>query len=289
MTKFENQSPSQDQHLTDEPGVEGYFHITEDDLYSSHDNQSGESAARSISSEIQRQEDDADATFQLFVEYDIEGVTPADLSDLAEKTAYIDWLASLGQVDREILNERKSLRAHFEVVKQETLKTAPTLFEGKLPEKQAEKLGSDRYVIGVNQSGTTSTNEAIESIHATNGIELGIYNLAQRFLLFDRAVSDEDPHYVDQILVGGYYDNSSIGRFIIAIPMDDFMKDRASDYVYSEANNAWRMIDDFVQTTSVEGGRSISPKYIAGYIDDTGKYNENKNFGLSARLEFVDS
>lgn len=50
----------------------------------------------------------------------------------------------------------------------------------------------------------------------------------------------------------------------------------------SEAN----AIEDFTQSTNESGGRSVSPKYIAGFVDSVGKYHENRSFGESNELLF---
>lgn len=45
-------------------------------------------------------------------------------------------------------------------------------------------------------------------------------------------------------------------------------------------------IKDFMQPTSEAGGRSVNPKYIAGFIDSSGVYHENNNFGISSEPDF---
>ncbi len=219
----------------------------------------------------------------IFAEYAIAGIRPEDITDdLAESALYREWLDSLDENTRLIINERKRAEARHDVIRDEILRLSPLLLEGKLPADQVKQLGCEKYVLGVNQSQAFSFEEARDYVKEENGIGLGIYSLDQRFLLLDENSTIADADYTERIIVGGYYQNSDIGRFIIAIPMGGREQYSAPQDAIGEADT----IEDFTQPTSEAGGRSVSPKYIAGFIDDRGKYHENKNFGLSSEPLF---
>ncbi len=219
----------------------------------------------------------------LFAEYAIAGIRPEDMSNYPEEAAlYAEWLSSLDENTRLIIEERKKAQGRYDRVKEEMLRSSAALLEGKLPAEQAEKLGSKKYVLGVNQSAAFSIEDASGYLKEENGIGLGMYGLDQRFLLVDENSTAVDTNYTEQAMVGGYYQNSSIGRFIVAIPMDRREQYSSPLDAVSEA----AAIEDFTQPTSESGGRSVSPKYIAGFVDSTGTYHKNNNFGVSNSPSF---
>ena len=222
-----------------------------------------------------------DSIVQLFAEFNTANIIPDDLPDLEERALYKSWLSSLDENTRLILDERKQAQARHEVIKGVIVESAPHLFDGKLSSEQEERLGTDKYVLGINQSGTSSLGEAIDFLKEENGISLGIYGLDQKFLLIDINSISELHESGERAIIGGYYGSTGIGKFIVAIPMENRTK-----YVAQDANSTYQDIEGFIQQTAQDGGRSVSPRYISGYIDDTGKYNENKNFGLSAEPLF---
>jgi hypothetical protein len=222
-----------------------------------------------------------DVTVQLFAEFDTANIIPDDLPDLEERALYKGWLGSLDENTRLILDERKQARVRHEVIKDVIVESAPYLLDGKLSSEQEERLGTVKYVLGINQSGTSSLSEAIDFLKEENGISLGIYGLDQRFLLIDINSVSEHHESGERAIVDGYYGSTGIGKFIVAIPMENRTK-----YVAQDANATYQDIEGFIQPTAQDGGRSVSPRYIAGYIDDKGKYSENKNFGLSAEPLF---
>lgn len=215
----------------------------------------------------------------IFAQYVIDGISPQDLSEYSEEEGalYKDWLDSLDENTKQIINERKRAQGRYEVVRDEMLKSAPFLLEGKLPAEQIKKLGSEKYVLGVNQSQAFSIEDAKDYLKEDNGIGLDMYGLDQRFLLLDENSTKAHADYTESAVVSGYYQNSSIGRFIIAVPMDGRQNYNAPQDAVSEAYT----IEDFTQPTGKFGGRSVSPKYIAGFVDNAGKYHENRNFGES--------
>lgn len=219
----------------------------------------------------------------LFAEYVIAGIHPKDITDdLEESALYGEWLDSLDENTRLIIDERKRAEERHEVIKGEILKSSPSLLEGRLPPDQVRQLGSEKYVLGVNQSMAFTVDEAQAYLREDNGIGLGIYGLGQRFLLLDEKSTAVDSEYTKRVIASGYYQNSDIGRFIIAIPMDRREQYNAPQDAISEAD----AIIDFTQPTSETGGRSVSPKYLAGFIDEKGKYHKNRNFGQSTEPLF---
>lgn len=219
----------------------------------------------------------------MFAEYAVAGIRPEDMSDYPEEAAlYTEWLNSLDENTKLIIEERKRAQGRYEIVRAEMLKSSAALLEGKLPAEQAEKLGSEKYVLGVNQSAVFSLEDAKDYLREDNGVGLGIYGLDQRFLLVDENSTAVDSDYTERVMVGGYYQNSNIGRFIVAIPMDGRERYGTPHDAISEADT----IEDFTQPTSEAGGRSVNPKYIAGFIDSSGVYHENNNFGISSEPDF---
>lgn len=157
----------------------------------------------------------------MFAEYAIAGIRPEDMSDYPEEVAlYDEWLNSLDENTKLIIEGRKRAQGRYEIVKAEMLKSSAALLEGKLPAEQAEKLGSEKYVLGVNQSAALSLEDARDYLKEDNGVGLGMYGLDQRFLLVDENSTAVDSDYTERVMVGGYYQDSNIGRFIVAIPMD---------------------------------------------------------------------
>lgn len=212
----------------------------------------------------------------IFAEYAIAGIRAEDLSKEhpEEAALYQEWLGSLDEDTKLIINERKRAQGRYDVVKGEMLKSCPDLLQGKLPAEQANKLASGKYVLGVNQSQAFSIEDAKSYLKEDNGIGLGIYGLDQRFLLLNEASTNTDAEYTEQVMVGGYYQNSNIGRFIVAVPTGEHN-------AVQDAVNKADAIADFTQQTNEAGGRSVSPKYIAGFVDSLGVYHENRNFGVS--------
>lgn len=119
----------------------------------------------------------------IFAEYAIAGIRPQDLLEYSgeEGALYKEWLNSLDENTKLIINERKRAQARYEVVRDEILKSSPFLLEGKLPIGQIEKLGAEKYVLGVNQSQAFSVEDAEDYVREDNGIGLGVYGLDQGF------------------------------------------------------------------------------------------------------------
>lgn len=218
----------------------------------------------------------------------IAGIDPKDFHDLSTREAYREWLATRSPNEVQQIEGRKDTKIEYSKTLERIKKTAPSLLEGKLPIVQLEKMQSERYVLGLNQSATMSLDDAIAEVQDNNGISLGIYNLNQRFLFVDEGSTKDHPADTEKTVVGGYYGAPSIGKFVIAIPMGRFAEHKP-DYSSEEASFAYHAIEDFTVPTEFHEGESVNPKYIAGYIDDKGEYHANTNFMDSSDFHVINS
>lgn len=145
------------------------------------------------------------------------------------------------------------------------------LFEGRVPahiESIIKAAGFEQYAVGFNQSeGVQTITEATDLLKRNQGIELGIYNPDQRFLLHDATTPSEDYPL-------GYF-GPRMGRFVYAIPVDASAaykpKDEAND-LYSEH------IPKDLYVENEQGELVANVKYCAGFIDSDQVFRTNPNF-----------
>ena len=209
-----------------------------------------------------------------FTEYAITGISPSDVTNPGEGEQYSDWLSSIDDVTRINIKALGRFRDTHEKVRVKIIESSPYLLEGKLSPEQEDALQAKHYTLGFNQSGTFTLEDAEEYLGDNNGIETTTYGLDQRFILLNEQNKDEHG-VIERAVVDGYYGNSKIGRFVIAIP---------TNTPESNPISAADSIADFQRAQ--DGKRSVNPKYIAGYIDSTGEYHQNLNFALSGDIAF---
>ncbi|MDB5177191.1 MAG: hypothetical protein JWN75_859 [Candidatus Saccharibacteria bacterium] len=217
----------------------------------------------------------------------VNNVQPEDLDDPKISKQYEQWLSTLTPHEVTNIEARKASRADYAANKERIAASTPRLLEGRLPDYQEQVLGEEHYVLGFNQSGTTSLEQATAYLKENNGISLGIYNLNQRFLFVDEKSTKEYPDNTERAVVSGYYGMPTVGRFVIAVPMDNFAKKKPR-YNPEDASSAYWNIEDFTNPTESYEGESVNQKYIAGYIDGNGVYTANKNFAVSNILDFAE-
>lgn len=166
--------------------------------------------------------------------------------------------------------------------------TAPELLEGRLPSDLEQLLpdGYKRYALGFNQSDAcTSIAKANQYIQDKGGIDLGLYRLHGRFLITDPALEKDEPHAKDYVLG---YRGPHFGRFVVAIPIDEKINPSSYPTAIIEENMAYSSPtmpdypypqDLFIHKT-INGRQDtiVSEKYIAGFIDNQGKFHKNPNF-----------
>jgi hypothetical protein len=152
------------------------------------------------------------------------------------------------------------------------------LFEGRIPEEFEKKLqqaGYKDYAVGFNQSEAIDTvEEAEELLTEYGGIELGIYNLGQRFLVHDQ----ESP----MPLYPMGYDGPKFGRFVYAFPTDG----KSGEPARVEVSNSNGLVDDhlphdmFVEVVDEEGEAElvVNAKYCVGFIDGEQTFHLNEDF-----------
>jgi len=174
--------------------------------------------------------------------------------------------------------ERQRLQAGIEAKLRET---APALLEGRLPADQEVLLGGADYAIGVNQSGPLTAQEAVEYLKEQRGIDLRHSPIAHRFLTMDHTMGPPD---IRHTVVDGYYGPQASGKFVVAMPLGP----DAHEIERKGPAGAVRTMEyeppaDFYLEADVPGSarrvsRSVNAKYMAGFVDITGKYFPNRGF-----------
>lgn len=134
----------------------------------------------------------------------------------------------------------------------------PELFEGRVGkelESVLHEAGYDTYAVGFNQhDAITDWSEAIEYLKETGGVELGIYNPDERFLLHDKE------HPMDDYPMGYY--SAQVGRFVYAFPVENTAEDAPRNAV---ALNRGIPKDTFID--NAEGEQVANARYCVGFID----------------------
>lgn len=176
--------------------------------------------------------------------------------------------------ERQTQQDLLKVRAEqFERVRGELNRTAPELLQGTLPADLVEKLGTDTYFLGSNQTIASSAQEAADYLAQTGGIELGGYDLSGRAYWFDNST---DKSFVDHAVVEGYLGDPDVGRFIIALPHEQLSDAYSIDMAMKNMRADGEMPEDFV--VSRHGETVINQKYCAGFIDSAGAFYENPQF-----------
>lgn len=232
---------------------------------------------------------------ELYYQYYILGVGP-DEPDSGDYMVFHEMVMGMPDV-RAMLDERRAAEIGDGEVITGIEQSAPELLRGTLPSDQEQLLANKEYILGVNQSGAATVAEALEYVDASRGIDLGMYSLYQRFKLLDKNTAQHSPDDVAATLAHGYYGNSDILRYVIAMPMDEYYKAgkrRTADSDASHALDDDKVPQDFLtfdasRVSGMEHGYSVSPKYIAGFIDGEGNYHANKNFTKSDQFELATS
>lgn len=177
-------------------------------------------------------------------------------------------------------SEMAAINERHEKSRNELVRTAPELLAGRLPADLAEKLGSDQYFLGSNQTMAESAQEGADYLDSMGGIELGGYDLSGRALWFDESTSAD---FVDHAVVEGYLQNPDVGRFIVALPHESMGADYSIDQTMKEMRAESKIPSDYIVQNADQ--EVINQKYCAGFIDNTGAFHENPNFMQDQPLE----
>lgn len=231
----------------------------------------------------------------LYYHYYILGIDPSE-PDTGDYSEFYEMATSKPAV-KAMLDEKRAAERGDQDVAVGIEKSAPELLRGALPPDQEQLLANREYILGVNQSGAATVKEALEYVNESQGIDLGMYNLQQRFKFLDRETTQHSPNDTAATLAHGYYGNSDIFRYVIAVPMDEYYKTEKHSTADTDAVNALddeKLPPDFLtfdasRVAGMEHGDSVSPKYIAGFIDGDGNYHANKNFTKSEQFELATS
>jgi hypothetical protein len=203
------------------------------------------------------------------------GYTPAELQA---------WFEGLTQEQQTELSEQRQISEHiakrFDRYVEELIEgltdSAPSLLRGRLPAEQEASLPTADYVIGTNQSGVHTFEEAEAHTAENQGVDVTNWNLNNRFQFVDPDVPE---HLILQSLAG-YYGEAGGGRFVVAVPDNGAF---VGESVTLKPDHLWRFdhlpADFFVEWEEGENsGISVSPKYLAGYIHMDGRYYPNRAF-----------
>lgn len=145
----------------------------------------------------------------------------------------------------------------------------PELFKGRISEEFEAKLreaGYNAYAIGFNQhDAITDIEDAKKYLEESGGIELGMYNPDQRFLLHDKGHPMEDYPM-------GYY-SPKMGRFVYAFPVEQGIDSAPHNAVAAQDGIPG---DTFVKNT--RGDMVANAKYCVGFIDGNQVFHPNEAF-----------
>ena len=194
---------------------------------------------------------------------DWDGITGADIRT---------WRESLTDAEGEDFDRSRDWEARktdvANKIKAELEQSAPELLSGRLP-ADLEALVGGSYQLGVNQSGVDTLEDAQAVLQKFNGVDMGMYNLDQRFLIADK----NTPDYAAEAVTYGYYGrregSPAMGKFVAVIPGENYHQDLPSDFWVSNGNTDGNIY---------KGSEAANAKYIAGFIDDQGKFHRNNNF-----------
>lgn len=215
-----------------------------------------------------------------------------DGSKPVNEAEFRDWFNQLPPERQAVLNNERirleawntSVEKGSEQAHEKLIALVPELYEAKLPEWLAEKLPpGTEYALGFNQSSASSIDDAEEYLEECNGVDVDGYNYAHRFRMFDASMSEylgqnDTPigHQIEQ----GNFGDPSIGRFVAVFPrVDTTIKSDLS--IARAATEDERVLPADFETEYTVGDkskRSVSTKYIAGFIDDEGNFWTNNNF-----------
>lgn len=171
----------------------------------------------------------------------------------------------------------KELAKQAEVRKMLEL-TAPELLCGLLPAELAKRL-SVPYALGVNQSGCFSVEEGTEYLQECGGVDFSAYGLNQRFLM----ANSRYPDFAERYMTAGYYGALAGGKFIMVAPFVEHSDEFDAMSPEVSANTALvsgGLPEDF-QISKDAYVRQVNAKYIAGFIDENGKFWPNANFMIA--------
>lgn len=139
------------------------------------------------------------------------------------------------------------------------------------------------YVIGINQTGAkdgSTPKTAKKYLEANGGINITGYNLKHRFVLFNPDDVDKSGanRIIKEAIVGGYFGDITIGRFVIAVP--SLGVEASSPYldVAFEATGALQKMGD---------KNVVMSRFIAYFIDCEGTVWANTNFTISDEVNLV--
>lgn len=222
-----------------------------------------------------------------------DGFPPVDPDD------YRKWLANLDPNELRELEEERQYRHGqeklLETVHERLVGEVPELYEARLPDNLAERMGDMDYALGFNQSSATTIEEATEYLKQHHGIDFTMYDLWHRFLIYDEDMPEDmlgqdNPRGIAGAIDAGYTQDPSIGRFVTAFPEAQQVATSEEPLYYRMGYSYGKLLPDdainYDPDKSEEDRKSVSPKYIAGFIDNEGKFWTNNNFGLSEELNF---
>lgn len=168
----------------------------------------------------------------------------------------------------------------------------PELYEGSLPPGLVEHLEGKRFAVGFNQSGASDIKEARAYLKEAKGIDVTGFNIMQRFSLMDNemGVHEGDAAGTNRVVEAGYFGIPVMGRFVVAFPIEHPFEGSDQEQPAHVINNHDEVLpeDFYTYRQSADGTRltSVSPKYLAGYIDDEGSFWKNTNFYHTPRVAF---
>ena len=196
---------------------------------------------------------------------------------------------------------------------------ATELLAGRLPEEQNKEFGEGvDYILATNQSGIYSFEQMSEYLKENGGINTNVAidetggvtmrrggkanALSDRFYIPGRVAEKSDgtadfrvnKNEMLQVLTGGYEGTMDSFRFVVAIPfaaekkeqydwlMRQAILDAPGSTLASGLIEEGMVPEDFLVQRGV--GRDaqfvVNKKYIAGVVDNEGKYTQNTNFGV---------
>jgi hypothetical protein len=193
------------------------------------------------------------------------------------------WFDALPEDERQRIETERSMWQEVDATKEadttsirEALQeSAPELFEGKLPEDLAHRLRGKEYILGTHQAPLSTAEEAAEALEQSQGGMNIDSSLESRFLFFN---SETSPDAIDHDIVNGYYGPGFGGRLVIAVPHEPGAIEGESISLAPDLlAQRGELPEDFLGRTE-DGGIKIDSKYLAGFIDQAGKFHVNTNF-----------
>lgn len=177
-----------------------------------------------------------------------------------DEAAHKAWIEAGERYERESLD--KLVSAH------------PELAEGGLTQDLEDKIfaaGYSEFAVGFNQSNAVSTpQEAAELLDEQGGIELGMYNLDQRFLIHDK----QNPSHMYPM---GYY-GARMGRFVYAFPIRGETAETPAGEASRTGDGNTEHVPEDLYIQSPDGETVVNAKYCAGFIDDQQVFYPNVAF-----------